>query len=178
MSRLTKMIRDYIKNPKEGASEYGKWALLNQEQRRLILKLCDEAESYERLLDEIMLKKTFGCSLPFPIAGLKDMKNMYNDNSNNYHKYSKEPTQGENANGDANSDAVNHPKHYTDGKIECIDYIEDKLTEDEFKGYIKGNVIKYLTRERLKNGTEDLRKAKWYLDRLCESIEKEGKDEK
>lgn len=66
------------------------------------------------------------------------------------------------------SDNVNHPKHYTDGKIECIDYIRDKLTDEEFRGYIKGNILKYITRERLKNKDEDLQKAKWYLDKLLE----------
>lgn len=68
------------------------------------------------------------------------------------------------------NDKVNHPAHYNTGKIECIDYIEDKLSPEEFRGYIKGNVIKYLTRERHKNGDEDIRKAKWYLDRLCGSL--------
>lgn len=66
------------------------------------------------------------------------------------------------------SDNVNHPKHYTDGKIECIDYIRDKLTDEEFRGYIKGNILKYITRERLKNKDEDLQNAKWYLDKLLE----------
>lgn len=66
------------------------------------------------------------------------------------------------------NDNVSHPSHYTSGKIECLDYIEDKLTAQEFRGYIKGNVIKYVTRERLKNGTEDLKKARFYLDRLIE----------
>lgn len=69
-------------------------------------------------------------------------------------------------------DAVNHPHHYTMGKIECIDYIQDKLTPEEFRGFIKGNVIKYITRERLKNGMQDLKKAKWYLDRLIDTESK------
>jgi len=68
------------------------------------------------------------------------------------------------------NDNVNHPSHYTTGKIECIDYIRDKLTDEEFRGYIKGNVIKYLTREKHKNGDEDLRKAEWYLHRLTNEI--------
>ena len=67
-------------------------------------------------------------------------------------------------------DNVNHPSHYTEGKIECIDYIEDKLTPEEYRGYIKGNVLKYITREKHKNGDEDLRKAKWYLDRLVSRL--------
>jgi hypothetical protein len=67
-------------------------------------------------------------------------------------------------------DNVNHPSHYTEGKIECIEYIEDKLTPEEYRGYIKGNVLKYITRERHKNGDEDIRKAKWYLDRLINRL--------
>lgn len=72
-------------------------------------------------------------------------------------------------------DNVSHPDHYTTGKYECIDYIEDKLTAEEFRGYIKGNVIKYLTREKLKNGDEDIQKAQFYLNRLCDKL-KGGKD--
>lgn len=68
-------------------------------------------------------------------------------------------------------DNVNHPSHYTEGKIECIEYIEDKLTPEEYRGYIKGNVLKYITREKHKNGDEDIRKAKWYLDRLVNRLE-------
>ena len=68
-------------------------------------------------------------------------------------------------------DNVNHPMHYTEGKIECIEYIEDKLTPEEYRGYIKGNVLKYITREKHKNGDEDIRKAKWYLDRLANRLE-------
>lgn len=76
----------------------------------------------------------------------------------------------------AGADNVNHPKHYTTGEIECIAYIEDKLTPEEFRGYIKGNVIKYITRERNKGGDEDLKKAKWYIDRLIEKLQKKGEE--
>ena len=76
----------------------------------------------------------------------------------------------------AGADNVNHPKHYTTGEIECIAYIEDKLTSEEFRGYIKGNVIKYITRERNKGGDEDLKKAKWYIDRLIEKLQKKGEE--
>jgi len=58
-------------------------------------------------------------------------------------------------------DPVNHPRHYTQGKIEVIEYIED-----QGMGYHAGNVIKYVSRYKLKGGVEDLRKARWYLDRL------------
>lgn len=70
-------------------------------------------------------------------------------------------------------DMVNHPEHYTAGKIEVIRIMEDQLTDEEYRGYIKGQVIKYITRERYKNGLEDLKKARWYLDRLIKKLEKE-----
>jgi hypothetical protein len=63
-------------------------------------------------------------------------------------------------------DTVNHPSHYTDGEIECIEAIEASLTADEYRGYLKGNIQKYVWRERLKGGTESLRKAQWYIERL------------
>ena len=71
-------------------------------------------------------------------------------------------------------DPVNCPSHYTTGSIEFIDYIQEKLTPEEFRGYIKGNVIKYLTREQHKNGDEDIRKAQWYLNRLADTLTKDG----
>ena len=61
------------------------------------------------------------------------------------------------------TDMVNHPPHYTNGGIECIEAIQAALTEDEFRGYIKGNAMKYLWRERHKGGDQDLQKAAWYL---------------
>jgi hypothetical protein len=61
---------------------------------------------------------------------------------------------------------VDRPQHYGQGSIECIEYIEDFLTHEEYVGYLRGNVTKYLHRWKYKNGLEDLRKATWYLDRL------------
>jgi len=57
------------------------------------------------------------------------------------------------------ADNVNHPAHYTVGGIETIDFIKAKLTPEEFIGYLKGNVIKYLSRAPHKGGTEDIEKA-------------------
>ena len=73
----------------------------------------------------------------------------------------------------ATVDVVNHPSHYTSGKIEVISIMEDQLTDEEYRGYIKGQVIKYVTRERHKNGLEDLKKAAWYLNRLIKRLEKQ-----
>ena len=61
-------------------------------------------------------------------------------------------------------DTVTAPTHYTSGAIECIDAIRSALTEEEFRGYCKGNVLKYTWRERMKGGNEDLKKAKQYLE--------------
>lgn len=63
-------------------------------------------------------------------------------------------------------DLVNHPPHYNASSIETIDAIEAALTPEEFRGYIKGNVLKYVWREKHKGGDQDLAKATWYLNRL------------
>ena len=63
-------------------------------------------------------------------------------------------------------DVVNHPSHYTDGGIECIDALEAQLTTEEYRGYLKGNIAKYVWRERHKGKTESLKKAQFYLNRL------------
>jgi hypothetical protein len=71
-------------------------------------------------------------------------------------------------------DAVN-PKHYKQGLIECIDAIESATTNK--KGIIAvctGNIIKYIWRCEDKNGLEDLYKAKWYLEKLIETKEKQS----
>jgi hypothetical protein len=62
-------------------------------------------------------------------------------------------------------DKIN-PDHYLVGGIETIDYIQAKLTGEQFTGYLVGNVIKYLSRFEYKAGEEDLQKARWYLNRL------------
>lgn len=67
------------------------------------------------------------------------------------------------------SENVNHPNHYTSGGIECIEAIKASLGIKEFADYCKGNVIKYVWRYRLKNGVEDLEKAKVYLNWLIEA---------
>jgi hypothetical protein len=69
------------------------------------------------------------------------------------------------------SDAVNKPAHYNQGSIECIEAMKIVLTPEEYRGYLKGNVFKYLWREKDKNGNEDLRKGKSYYDWLIELID-------
>ena len=66
----------------------------------------------------------------------------------------------------ATEDNVNHPNHYNQGGIECIDAIKAIMAPEEFKGFLRGNVIKYMWRTNKKNGVEDLKKAQWYLTKL------------
>ncbi len=71
------------------------------------------------------------------------------------------------------ADPVSSPAHYTRGKIECIDAIDAAivgLTSEE--GFYVGQVLKYVWRWKTKNGVEDLKKAKWYLERLIEKVSK------
>lgn len=68
------------------------------------------------------------------------------------------------------SDNVNSPSHYADGKIEVIDFIEDKKL-----GFNLGNSVKYISRAGKKDKTkhiEDLEKARWYLDREINNLKK------
>ena len=69
-------------------------------------------------------------------------------------------------------DEVNHPDHYTQGGIECIDCIRASMPPEGFQDYCKGNVIKYIHRWRFKGGVQDLHKAEVYLKWLIESAEK------
>ena len=70
-------------------------------------------------------------------------------------------------------DPVEHPNHYTSGGIECIKGIEASMEKEAYRGYLKGNCMKYIWRYEKKNGVEDLRKAKVYLDWLIDTYEME-----
>ena len=77
-------------------------------------------------------------------------------------------------------DNVNHPSHYTEGDVECIDAIKASMSFEEFVGYLKGNCVKYLWRYRNKGkALEDLKKAQWYLGRLISewSVQSTEKDQ-
>ena len=63
-------------------------------------------------------------------------------------------------------DMVNSPPHYKQGEVECIDGIKSALSEDEWRGYCKGNALKYIWRERHKGQAESLAKAQWYLNKM------------
>lgn len=71
-------------------------------------------------------------------------------------------------------DAVNKPKHYQ-GKVECIDAIESAIEGlDGMEAMCTGNAIKYLYRWKKKGGVDDLRKARWYIEKMI-NCEVDGK---
>ncbi len=70
----------------------------------------------------------------------------------------------------AGVDMVNSPPHYNKAGIECIDALR-AVTGEGYEYYLQGNIMKYLWRYRYKNGTEDLKKAQWYLEKLIEEVE-------
>jgi len=68
-------------------------------------------------------------------------------------------------------DMVNSPPHYKVGGIEVIDFIKAKLTTEEFRGYLQGNVLKYSSRVGYKgDASEDLAKLVWYANKLQETL--------
>ena len=68
-------------------------------------------------------------------------------------------------------DSVNAPAHYLHGRKETIDVITDCMTNDEFHGYLKGNIFNYVLIYKFKGEPlEDLQKAHWYLNRLIQEV--------
>jgi hypothetical protein len=73
---------------------------------------------------------------------------------------------------DEQQDMVNSPPHYTQGDIECIDAIKEMLNEDQYRGYLRGTVIKYLWRlDYKKKPRQDSEKAQYYLNKLVEQLQ-------
>ena len=68
------------------------------------------------------------------------------------------------------NDVVNHPNHYTHGSIECIDAIEAALGPEGFMAFLRGNIIKYNWRCKHKHGLEDIEKARWYVNKLIDTM--------
>lgn len=65
------------------------------------------------------------------------------------------------------------PSHYLGGNYETIDIIESitKQCDNPFEGYLLGNIVKYISRYRLKGGVQDCKKANWYLNKLIKHLE-------
>jgi hypothetical protein len=69
------------------------------------------------------------------------------------------------------TDMINHPSHYETGKYECIDVMAETQGTDAVKDFCICNAFKYIYRHRNKNGTEDIKKAIWYLNKYVELTE-------
>lgn len=83
-----------------------------------------------------------------------------------------ENTEAEYCNKEPNADMVNHPSHYTQGGIECIDALKAAtVSKIGIEAVCTANAIKYLWRYEEKNGIEDVKKARWYIDRLIRELE-------
>ena len=67
-------------------------------------------------------------------------------------------------------DNVNHPSHYETGKFECIDVMLETQGKDAVLNFCLCNAFKYLYRHNRKNGIEDVKKAKWYVDKYIELV--------
>lgn len=65
-------------------------------------------------------------------------------------------------------DNVNHPSHYKTGEFECFDVMKEALGDDSVKDFCIVNAFKYIYRHKRKNGVEDIKKAKWYIDKYLE----------
>lgn len=70
---------------------------------------------------------------------------------------------------------VNHPEHYSAGKIECLTAMKELASPEEYRGFLRLNAIKYLWRlGRKDDPVQELRKAAWYIDQLCRDLEERG----
>lgn len=74
------------------------------------------------------------------------------------------------------NDAVYHPSHYTQGSVECIDAMESAFGAAELAVYCKIAAFKYIWRCERKNGSEDIKKAIWYLKKYLELKDGEPHD--
>jgi len=66
---------------------------------------------------------------------------------------------------------VNHPPHYIQGGVECLDAIAASMSPEAFAGFLKGNALKYIWRYDKKGGVQDLEKAAFYLKKLTSSLD-------
>ena len=74
------------------------------------------------------------------------------------------------------NDVINHPSHYTQGSVECIDAMESAFGAAELAVYCKIAAFKYIWRCERKNGSEDIKKAVWYLKKYLELKDGEAHD--
>ena len=115
--------------------------------------------NFEKSLD---LKEEYGYPISFEEFEMRYLETVPTDNVMTHND---EVT--------AVKDMINHPNHYKQFSREVIDTMQGMSTPEEFKGYLKLNAVKYLSRYQGKNGVEDLEKAIWYVTKLKEVLEEE-----
>ena len=128
---------------------------------------CPLSKKYDKETDEYT--DTYACVFD------EMSDNMLNKCYNWYKEL--DPASCENAetkccNKEPDIDMVNHPSHYTQGGIECIDALKAAtISKTGIEAVCTANAIKYLWRYEEKNGIEDVKKARWYIDRLIKELE-------
>lgn len=128
---------------------------------------CPLSKKYDKETDEYT--DTYACVFD------EMSDNMLNKCYNWYKEL--DPAACENAEGECcdvkpDADMVNHPSHYTQGGIECIDALKAAtVSKMGIEAVCTANAIKYLWRYEEKNGIEDVKKARWYIDRLIKELE-------
>lgn len=138
----------------------------------LALKVCDGRYTEKDIIED-------NCPKDFNLeehSGNEFCNSMYNGGC--YNCWHREVEVNKLVKSDPNpqNDPVNHPSHYTAGGIECIDAIAAALSshQDPMAAWLTGQCLKYLWRWPLKNGLEDLKKARFYLDRLIKHEEEKN----
>ena len=130
---------------------FDKWAMLNDPNEMLHAKIKEHMDAYHPDCEY---------SLQYRYSGTQDR--IKEVNVRVLH-----PTEDLEPDNDSKFDPVDHPRHYDKNGVECIDWIRMCLTPEEFRGYLKGNSLKYLWRNEHKgNPVQDLGKAGWYVDKL------------
>lgn len=137
-----------------------------------LIKYCDECREcnnceLKKLYDSDVDKYTNTCGCIFEAMSDKMLEKIYG--------WYKELDQAACENTEAKEpdvDMVNHPSHYTQGSIECIDALKAAtVSKTGIEAVCTANAIKYLWRYEEKNGIEDVKKARWYIDRLIKELE-------
>lgn len=128
---------------------------------------CPLSNKYDKETDEYT--GTYGCVFDEMID---DMLDKCYDWYKELDPVACENAENECCDKEPNVDMVNHPSHYTQGGIECIDALKAAtVSKTGIEAVCTANAIKYLWRYEEKNGIEDVKKARWYIDRLIKELE-------
>ena len=124
---------------------------------------CPLSQKYDKETDKYT--DDYGCAF-------EDMNDEMLDKIYGWYKELDLATEAKCCNKEPIVDMVNHPSHYTQGGIECIDALKAAtISKTGIEAICTANAIKYLWRYEEKNGIEDVKKARWYIDRLIKELE-------